>query len=76
MSRIHRELEYCFRCIQNLIQLEKKLRGKIREINIFGNKTPRWIHGIKNHSIWIGIRGEIKEQSQESKFDCEEREID
>ena len=27
----------------------------------FGKRTPRQIHGIKNHSIWIKIHGEIKE---------------
>ena len=26
--------------------------------------TQRRIHEIKNHSIWISIRGEIKEQSR------------
>ena len=46
------------------------------EINIFDNKTPRRIHIIKNHSIWISICIVIKEQTQEKKFDCEEREID
>ena len=31
---------------------------------------------INSHLIWISIRGEIKEQNQEIKFDSEEREID
>ena len=33
------------------------------------------IYGIKNHSIWISIRGEIKEQNLERKFVHEEREM-
>ena len=38
---------------------------EIRENGRFRNITHRRIHGIKNHSIWISIRGEIKEQSGE-----------
>ena len=34
----------------------------------FGKQTPRRIHGIKNHSIWIKIRGEIKEKKLERKL--------
>ena len=30
-------------------------------------RTPRRIHGIKNHSIWIKICGEIKEQKLDRK---------
>ena len=33
----------------------------------FRKKTPRQIHEIKNHFIWISIRGEIKEQKLERK---------
>ena len=36
--------------------------------------TQRRIHGIKNHSIWISIRGEIKEQSGE-KFQKSDHKI-
>ena len=43
----------------------------MREIDIFGKKTQREIHGIKNHSIWIKIRGEIKEQIREKFLDAE-----
>ena len=39
----------------------------------FGKKTPRRIHGTKNHSIGIKIHGEIKEQNLDRKFDHEER---
>ena len=38
---------------------------EIRENNRFKNITQIQIHGIKNHSIWISIRGEIKERSRE-----------
>ena len=34
-----------------------------RENDRFRKITQRRIHGIKNHSIWISNRGEIKEQS-------------
>ena len=37
--------------------IENRENGKFRKI------TQRRIHGIKNHSIWISNRGEIKEQS-------------
>ena len=39
--------------------IEIRENGGLRKI------TQRRIHGIKNHSIWISIRGEIKEQSGE-----------
>ena len=34
-----------------------------RENSTFRKITQRRIHGIKNHSIWISNRGEIKERS-------------
>ena len=37
--------------------IENRENGRFRKI------TQRRIHGIKNHSIWISNRGEIKEQS-------------
>ena len=39
----------------------------------FEKKTPRRLHGIKNHSIGISIHGEIKEQNLERKFNHDER---
>ena len=51
--QFHGELGYFLRYIQNLIKSEDELRLEIREIIIFGNKSPRRINGIKNHSIWI-----------------------
>ena len=47
----------------------------IREISFF-IKNPRKIHEIKNHSIWISMHEEIKEQNLERKIDREDREID
>ena len=44
------------------------------DFGIFSKKTSRRIQGIKNHSIWINIRGEMKEQKIERKIICEERE--
>ena len=38
---------------------------EIRENGRIGKITQRRIHGIKNHLIWISIRGEIKERSGE-----------
>ena len=39
--------------------IEIRKNGRFRKI------TQIFIHGIKNHSIWISNRGEIKEQSGE-----------
>ena len=47
---------------------------KLWKLIFFRNKPPRQIHEIKNYSIWISIRGKIKERNKEIKFDCEERE--
>ena len=38
---------------------------EIRENGRFRKITQRRIHGIKNHSIWISIHGEIEERSGE-----------
>ena len=38
--------------------------GEKIEINRFLKKTRRKIYGIKNHRIWIKIRGEINEESR------------
>ena len=40
----------------------------------YGKKTPRRIHISKNHSIWISISEEIKEQNLKKEIDWEERE--
>ena len=46
---------------------------RIRYCNNFEKKTLRQIHGIKNHSIWINIHGEIKDLNLEREIDHEER---
>ena len=50
-----------------LIKSNDELRWEFRENGRFRKITQRHIHEIKNHSIWISNRGEIKEQS-EMKF--------
>ena len=71
MGRILRQLRYFFSVLQIQSKLDKELR---REIEDFRKRTPRGIHIIKNHSIWIKIRREIKEQKLWRKTECEERE--
>ena len=61
-GRIHRELRYFWDIFWKLIKLEDELRWEIRENGGF-RKTQRSIHRIKNHSIWISNRGEIKDGS-------------
>ena len=62
-GRIHREIRYFREIFWNLIKLDDELRWEIRENDRFRKITLRRIHGIKNHSIWISNRGEIKERS-------------
>ena len=46
----------------------------MRDFAKFSKITPRWIDGIKNHSIWIKIREEIKEQKLSRISEHKERE--
>ena len=62
-GQIHREIRYFREIFWNLIKLDDELRWEIREDGGFWKITQRRIHGIKNHSIWISNRGEIKERS-------------
>ena len=62
-GRIHREIRYFQEIFWNLIKSDNELVIEIRENHIFRKITQRRIHGIKNHSIWISNRGEIKERS-------------
>ena len=62
-GRIHRELRYFRDIFCKLIKLDNELRWEIRENGGFKNLTQRSIHRIKNHSIWISNRGEIKDGS-------------
>ena len=59
---------------RNSIKSDNKMRLEIGDFNRFRMRTRRRIHGIKNHRIWIKIRGEISEQSLEKNLDHEERE--
>ena len=63
-GQIHREIRDFREIFWNLIKSEDELVIKIRENGRF-RTTQRRIHGIKNHWIWISIRGEIKERSGE-----------
>ena len=51
-GRIHGELRYFWDISSNSIELDDELRWEIREFDKFRKKTQRWIHGIKNHSIF------------------------
>ena len=61
-GRIHEELTYFWGALQIRSKSDKELMWEIRDFDIFGKKTQRRIHRIKNHSSWIKIRGEMKEQ--------------
>ena len=52
-----------YRVFWSLIKLDDELRSDIRENDRYRKITQRRIHRIKNHSIWISNRGEIKERS-------------
>ena len=58
-------MRYFLEIFWNLIKLDDELVIEIRENGGFRKRTQIRIDGIKNHSIWISIRGEIKEQSGE-----------
>ena len=60
-SRIHREIRYFREIFWNLIKSDDELVIENRENGGFRKITQRHIHGIKNHSIWISNREEIKE---------------
>ena len=64
-GQIHREIRDFQEIFSNLIKSDYELVIKIRENGRFRNITQRRVHKIKNHSIWISNRGEIKEQSGE-----------
>ena len=62
-GQIHREIRYFREIFWNLIKSDDELVIEIRKNGGFRKITQRCIHGIKNHSIWISNRGEIKERS-------------
>ena len=43
----------------NLIKSDDEMWIEIRQFDIFGKKTQRRIHKIKNHWIWIWFHREI-----------------
>ena len=64
-GRIHGKIRDFREIVWNLIKSDDELLIEIRENSRFRKITQRRIHEIKNHSIWISIRGEIKERSGE-----------
>ena len=64
-GRIHREIRYFWEIFWSMIKSDNELVIEIRENGRFRKITQRRIHRIKNHSIWISIHREIKEQSGE-----------
>ena len=60
-GRIHKEIRYFRNIFWNFYHDELVI--EIRENGGFRKITQKRIHGIKNHSIWISYRGEIKERS-------------
>ena len=48
----------------------------MKDLGRFRKKTRIQIHIIRNHTNWINIHGEIKEQNLERKTDRKEREFD
>ena len=64
-GQIHKEIRYFREIFWNLIKSDNELVIEIKENSIFRKITQRRIYRIKNHSIWISIRGEIKERSGE-----------
>ena len=64
-GQIHGEIRDFREIFWNLIKSDNKLVIEFRKNGRFRKITQRRIHRIKNHSIWISICGEIKEQSGE-----------
>ena len=60
-GRIHGELEEFRETFSNLDKLNDEMVIEINQFDIFKKKTRIRIHGIKNYSIWIRIRGKIIE---------------
>ena len=69
-GRIHSELRYFLSIFQIWWKSDKELRYKIMDFSNFRKRTPRRIHEIKTHSIWIKIHGEIKEQNSIEFFNA------
>ena len=75
-GRIHMELRYFWDIFWNLVKLDDELRWEIRENGRFRKITQRCIHEIKNRSIWISNRGEIKEWSGTKFLESRRKQIE
>ena len=64
-GRIHWEIRDFWEIFWDTTKSDDELRWEIRENDRYRKRTQRQIHGIKNHSIWIKIHGEIDEQIRE-----------
>ena len=64
-GRIHGEIRDFREIFFNLIKSDHELVIEVRANGRFRKRTQIQIHGIKNHSIWITNRREIKERSRE-----------
>ena len=73
-GQLHKELRYFQSVLQIWSKWDKELIWEIRDFSNFKNTTLREIHKIKNHSIWIKILEEIKEQKLSRIFEHEEKE--
>ena len=58
-GRIHGQLRKIWIIFWNSVISDDEMWIEIRDFDIFGKKTRRKIHGIKNHWIWIKILEEI-----------------
>ena len=61
-GRIQGEIWEFWEIFWNSIKLDDELSWEIKDFDRFKKRTQRWIQEIKNYSIWIKIRGEIKAQ--------------
>ena len=64
-GQIHEEIRDFQEIFWNFIKSDDESVIEITENSRFRKITQRQIHGMKNHSIWISNRGEIKERSGE-----------
>ena len=72
-GRIHGELRY-FEAFFKFNQIKSGIEEEIEDFSNFRKRTQIKIYGIKNHSIWIKIRKQIKEKKLGRIFKHEERE--
>ena len=63
-GQIHSKIRYIREIFWKMIKSDDEIVIENRENSGFRKITQRRIHRIKNHSIWICNRGEIKERSR------------